>query len=101
MCVPSRYLISRGSVRRAELNLIRDVRHQLQFQANSQSDNAGGGLARSPLLPSSLPLSACVPLQAHWQKGGANHCENVCALHSYVFDKDARGTCPRTRPIDK
>lgn len=47
-------LIGRCSVRRAELNLIRDVRHQLQSQANSQPDTAGGG---QPPLPRCLPPS--------------------------------------------
>lgn len=43
MSPPSCCLIGSGSVRRAELNLIRDVRHQLQLQANSHPDTAGGG----------------------------------------------------------
>lgn len=52
-------LIGRGSVRRAEVKLIRDVCHQLHFQANSQLDTAGGGLALISLLPP-LSLHVCL-----------------------------------------
>ncbi|KAF3852270.1 hypothetical protein F7725_005625 [Dissostichus mawsoni] len=44
-------LIGRGSVRRADMNLIRDVRHQLQFKANSQADTAGEGTLSLVLPP--------------------------------------------------
>lgn len=59
-------LIGRGSVRQAELNLIRDVRHQLHFQANSQLDTAGGGAGPLSLLPA---LCMCVWLKSNWLRG--------------------------------
>jgi len=44
---------------RAEMDLIKDVRHKLQFRANSQLDTAGGGIL-SLSLSMSLSFSLCL-----------------------------------------
>lgn len=73
MFSPSCHLIGRDNVRRAELNLIRNVRHQLQFKDNNQPDTAGG--ARPFFSHSSLHIS-----KIELVKQGENICENVLLL---------------------
>ncbi|TNN71015.1 Trinucleotide repeat-containing gene 6A protein [Liparis tanakae] len=53
---PSCRLIGRGRVMRAEMDLIKDVRHKLQIRANRQLDPAGGGMPEpAPTKPSPGP----------------------------------------------
>lgn len=61
---------------RAEMDLIKDVRHKLQFRANSQLDTAGGGIL-------SLSLSLHVALFL-----SRSVCLHVSVSLSLVFWKE-------------